>query len=136
MGRPAYALEPTVRSFGSLDRAPCCPIRFLNSTDNTTRLLSLESPTPCARTYADCLSESSGGHLTYFAFDLLELEGEDIARLPLLERKNQLAALLGTPPAGIEYSDHEGGEGEVFPARGLPAWARRHRFEAAPQSSG
>jgi hypothetical protein len=59
MGRPAYALEPTVRSFGSLDRAPCCPIRFLNSTDNTTRLLSLESPTPCARTYADCLSESS-----------------------------------------------------------------------------
>ena len=59
MGRPAYALEPTVRSFGSLERAPCCPIRFLNSTDNTTRLLSLESPTPCARTYADCLSESS-----------------------------------------------------------------------------
>ena len=60
MGRPAYALEPTVRSFGSLDRAPCCPIRFLNGTDNyDTRLLSLKSPTPRARTYADCLSESS-----------------------------------------------------------------------------
>src|ERR1700722_4360014 len=59
MGRPAYARESTVRSFGSLDRAPCCPIRFLNSTDNTTRLLSLDSPTPRARTYADRLSKNS-----------------------------------------------------------------------------
>jgi bifunctional non-homologous end joining protein LigD len=33
-----------------------------------------------------------GERLTYFAFDLLELDGEDIARLPLVERKKQLAA--------------------------------------------
>jgi hypothetical protein len=32
---------------------------FLNSTDNTTRLLSLDSPTPRARTYADRLSKNS-----------------------------------------------------------------------------
>jgi hypothetical protein len=31
----------------------------LTSLDNGTRLLSLKSPTPRARTYADCLSESS-----------------------------------------------------------------------------
>ena len=29
-----------------------------------------------------------GERLTYFAFDLLELDGEDIARLPLVERKS------------------------------------------------
>jgi hypothetical protein len=36
------------------------PIRFLNGPDNyDARLLSLESPTPRARTYADRLSENS-----------------------------------------------------------------------------
>jgi DNA ligase D-like protein (predicted ligase) len=60
------------------------------------------------------LMQQGGEVLTYFAFDLLELDGEDIARLPLLERKKQLAALLRKPQAGIAYSDHEGGDGEAF----------------------
>jgi hypothetical protein len=60
------------------------------------------------------VSDSGGGHLSYFAFDLLHLDGEDIAPLPLTERKVRLAALLKKPPAGIAYSDHEGGEGEAF----------------------
>ena len=60
------------------------------------------------------VSDSGGGHLTYFAFDLLELNGEDVARLPLVERKARLAALLKKPPVGIAYSDHEGGDGEAF----------------------
>jgi bifunctional non-homologous end joining protein LigD len=61
------------------------------------------------------VSDSGGGHLSYFAFDLLELNGKDVARLPLVERKARLlAALLKKPPVGISYSDHEGGDGEVF----------------------
>jgi ATP-dependent DNA ligase len=98
-------------------------LREAQGQDDLCRRRTLRRPTgwcDLLRDHAAGLGQR-GGHLTYFAFDLLELEGEDIARLPLLERKNQLAALLGTPPAGIEYSDHEGGEGEVFPARGLPA---------------
>jgi bifunctional non-homologous end joining protein LigD len=59
-------------------------------------------------------SDRGGAGLTFFAFDLLELGGEDIARLPLLERKKQLAALLKNLPMGIAYSDHEGGDGEAF----------------------
>jgi bifunctional non-homologous end joining protein LigD len=59
-------------------------------------------------------SDSGDVHLTYFAFDLLELNGENVARLPLGERKKRLADLLKKPPAGIVYSDHEGGDGEVF----------------------
>jgi bifunctional non-homologous end joining protein LigD len=52
--------------------------------------------------------------LVYCAFDLIELDGEDIARLPLNERKRRLANLFKKPPAGIVYSEHEGGDGESF----------------------
>ena len=75
------------------------------------------------------VSDSGGGHLTYFAFDLLEHNGEDVARLPLVERKERLAVLLKKPPLGISYGDHEGGDGEAF-RRGWQAWPRRHRLEA------
>jgi ATP-dependent DNA ligase len=61
------------------------------------------------------VSDSGGGHLTYFAFDLLELSGEDVAKLPLGERKARLAALLKKPPPGIAYSEHEAADGEAFP---------------------
>jgi bifunctional non-homologous end joining protein LigD len=60
------------------------------------------------------VSDSGGGHQTYFAFDLLHLNGEDAARLPLIARKARLAALLKKPPTAIAYSDHEGGDGEAF----------------------
>ncbi len=60
------------------------------------------------------VSDSGGGHLNYFAFDLLELDGENLTRLPLGKRKSRLAKLLNAPPAGIVYSDHEGGDGEAL----------------------
>ena len=59
-------------------------------------------------------SDSGGGHLNYFAFDLLELDGENIAGLPLRKRKARLAALLRRPPAGISYSEHAEEDGEIF----------------------
>jgi DNA ligase D-like protein (predicted ligase) len=59
-------------------------------------------------------SDAGHGGLVHFAFDLLELDGENVARLPLLERKERLARLLKDPPAGIVYSEHEGGDGEAF----------------------
>jgi DNA ligase D-like protein (predicted ligase) len=59
-------------------------------------------------------TDCGGSSLVCFAFDLLELDGEDVARLPLLGRKKQLAALLRKPLAGIAYSDHESCDGEVF----------------------
>jgi bifunctional non-homologous end joining protein LigD len=42
------------------------------------------------------------------------MPGEEIARLPLVERKARLAALLKKTPVGIAYSDHEDGDGEAF----------------------
>jgi DNA ligase D-like protein (predicted ligase) len=49
--------------------------------------------------------------LVYFAFDLLHLDGEDLMRQPLLERKARLAALLKDAPAAVRFSAHVVGNG-------------------------
>jgi bifunctional non-homologous end joining protein LigD len=57
---------------------------------------------------------SEGGRgLTLFAFDALEIDGEDLTALPNIERKGRLATLLGPgrPPA-LLYADHIVGHGE------------------------
>src|SRR5438105_8421459 len=53
--------------------------------------------------------------LTYFAFDLLSLDGENLTRLPLLERKRMLRKLIGGRAGVIRYTDHFESEGaDVF----------------------
>ena len=60
MGRLAFAREPTVRPLESLAALDVAISAFSKGPYNyDARLLSLESPTPRARTYADRLSESS-----------------------------------------------------------------------------
>ena len=63
------------------------------------------------------LSEGDGGDLIYFAFDLLHADGEDLRNLPLAERKQRLAKLLGRAKlAGkstIRYVEHIEGSGEA-----------------------
>jgi bifunctional non-homologous end joining protein LigD len=49
--------------------------------------------------------------LTYFAFDLLFLDGEDLRKLPLEERKRRLKVILEGSPAQIRYTDHVVGNG-------------------------
>jgi hypothetical protein len=46
-------------------------------------------------------SDAGYGGLVHFAFDLIERDGENVASLPLLRRKERLAQLLQDPPAGI-----------------------------------
>ncbi|TKT80052.1 DNA ligase D [Aquamicrobium sp. LC103] len=56
---------------------------------------------------------SSGGQgLSCFCFDLLEEDGEDIRRLPLVERKARLEELLGEGSAPLIYSTHVAGSAE------------------------
>jgi bifunctional non-homologous end joining protein LigD len=50
--------------------------------------------------------------LTYFAFDLLELDGEDLSGLPQVERKSRLKKLLGSGKGVLRYSEHIIGKGE------------------------
>ena len=47
------------------------------------------------------------------AFDLLEIDGEDLRRAPIEHRKHRLARLLRSPPDGIALNEHFSGEGAV-----------------------
>jgi hypothetical protein len=53
-----------------------------------------------------------------YAFDLLELDGEDLRAPPLSDRKKRLARLLGGRRLGIVLSDHTDDDGDK-----LDSWA-------------
>lgn len=56
-----------------------------------------------------------GGDIAFFAFDLLKLDGDDLRKKPLTERKAKLAALLTGAKGAVRYADHvEGDGGSVF----------------------
>jgi ATP-dependent DNA ligase len=48
------------------------------------------------------------------AFDLLELDGLDMRRAPIEERKAALAKLLHRPPGGIALNEHYTGDGAII----------------------
>jgi bifunctional non-homologous end joining protein LigD len=52
--------------------------------------------------------------LTFFAFDLLEINGEDIAKQPQIDRKTRLEEIVGTfgEQGAIYYSEHVRGQGD------------------------
>ncbi|HEX6900281.1 MAG TPA: DNA ligase D [Thermoanaerobaculia bacterium] len=72
--------------------------------DGTTSFQSLQN----------ALSEGRQRDLVYFAFDLLHLDGYDLRKAPLLERKEALEALLAGRTGAIRMGDHIEGEGERF----------------------
>jgi bifunctional non-homologous end joining protein LigD len=53
------------------------------------------------------------GDAFLWAFDLLELNGDDIRPLPFVKRKVKLALLLALSPAGIVLNDHIEAEGSI-----------------------
>jgi bifunctional non-homologous end joining protein LigD len=57
------------------------------------------------------------GTIDYFAFDLLELNGEDLTQLPLTERKAKLREILPDDNPRLRYSDHIVGNGEKLLAQ-------------------
>jgi DNA ligase D-like protein (predicted ligase) len=73
------------------------------------------------RTNFTLLKNSLDGRVpvVFYAFDLLEQDGADLTRLPQIERKERLVALLADVPADapIAFSEHVVGRGqEVFDA--------------------
>jgi bifunctional non-homologous end joining protein LigD len=66
----------------------------------------------------------------YYAFDLLYLDGYDLRRVPLKERKNKLASLLVTGDS-VRYSDHYEKQGkalfEMARAKGLEGILAKRR---------
>jgi len=72
---------------------------------------------PDGRTSFQALQNALSGpqaSLHYFVFDLLQLGREDLKALPLIERKQRLAKLLGKQAGILKYSDHIEGSGKKF----------------------
>lgn len=57
-------------------------------------------------------SQGAGDALEFHAFDLLEADGEDLAALSNIERKERLAALLAAAQPPVHVADHVIGAGE------------------------
>lgn len=55
---------------------------------------------------------SNGGDMAFFAFDLLEVDGEDLRALPQVQRKDRLRPLIENVDARLHYSEHVVGAGE------------------------
>ena len=63
------------------------------------------------------LSDHASDRLTYFAFDLVYLDGYDLTKVPLVERKAMLQALVTpviTASSAIQFSDGITGDGQVL----------------------
>jgi bifunctional non-homologous end joining protein LigD len=60
------------------------------------------------------MDERRTDDLVFLAFDLLFLDGEGTARLPLVERKDRLRSLFARPVRGLRFSDHVVGDGPRF----------------------
>jgi DNA ligase D-like protein (predicted ligase) len=56
----------------------------------------------------------NSGALVFFLFDLLHLDGEAIASMPLVERKERLRGLLSDAGSPLHFSDHQIGRGRSF----------------------
>jgi hypothetical protein len=57
------------------------------------------------------------GDAVLIAFDLIELEGEDLRRSPIEHRKRKLAKLVRRPQAGIVVNEVFEGDGDILFAR-------------------
>ncbi|WP_375248419.1 DNA ligase D [Sphingomonas sp.] len=55
---------------------------------------------------------SGGGDMTLFAFDVLELDGEDLRALPNIDRKERLRPLLANAAPRLQFAEHVVGAGE------------------------
>jgi bifunctional non-homologous end joining protein LigD len=64
-----------------------------------------------------------------YAFDLLELDGEDLRVLPLGDRKRRLARLVGKRHVGIVLSEHTGEDGATIFLQAA-RWASRASYRS------
>ena len=72
----------------------------------------------------------TGNEIVLVAFDLLHLDGWDLTRVPLVERKTLLERLLEDAPPTIRYGEHVTEDGAKILRCSLQARARGHRRQA------
>jgi bifunctional non-homologous end joining protein LigD len=62
----------------------------------------------------NALSRDDTGGLHYYLFDLPFLDGRDLRKAPLVERKKLLEKVLSRAPTSLRYSSHVLGSGDEF----------------------
>ena len=77
-----------------------------------------------------------------YAFDLLELDGEDFRPRPLEERKAALAKLLKNAPQGVHLVEHMAGDGATIfehacklGCEGIVSKHREHPYRSGPSKA-
>jgi len=77
-----------------------------------------------------------------YAFDLLELDGEDWRPQPLESRKARLEKLVAKAPVGIHFNEHLDGDGATFFAlvcklgcEGIVSKHREHPYRSGPSKA-
>ncbi len=77
-----------------------------------------------------------------YAFDLLELDGEDWRARSIEERKARLAKLLTKAKAGVQYTEHLEGDGAAIFAHacklgceGIVSKHREHAYRSGPSKA-
>ena len=60
------------------------------------------------------MDEGRTDQLVFFAFDLLFLNGQSTAQLPLIERKERLKRLFKKEIQGLRFNEHVAGDGPRF----------------------
>ncbi|MDB5703114.1 MAG: ATP-dependent ligase [Sphingomonas bacterium] len=73
-------------------------------------IVAFKNGKPDFSTLKDAISNA--GDMTLFAFDLLELDGEDLTRLPNIQRKERLRPLIDGADARLQFAEHILGSGE------------------------
>ena len=74
-------------------------------------IVALKHGKPDFSTLQDAISAGRDG-LVFFAFDLLDAEGEDLRTQPQVRRKERLHSLIEGADPAIRFSEHITGEGE------------------------
>jgi bifunctional non-homologous end joining protein LigD len=87
-------------------------------------------------------SRAHDGEAFFYAFYLLELDGEDWRPRPLEERKARLEKLLARASGGIQYSEHLEGDGAAIFAHacklgleGIVSKHREHPYRSGPSKA-
>lgn len=76
-------------------------------------VVETEKGTPSFAELQADLSEGRSDRFRYYVFDVSHLDGTDLSRVPLIERKRVLADLLSGHHGIIAYSEHFLGRGDV-----------------------
>ena len=128
--------EPDLRSRNDNDLAPRFPT-VVGSLKRALRSLDcvvdgeIVAVGPDGRATFSALQQAKEGTMyVYVAFDVLEIDGEPLVKLPLVERRERLAALVDTRRGGVQVSETFD-DGEA-----LFAAAQEQRFEGIVAKRG